>query len=402
MTVWIVSQFYHPEENATGYLLTRLAEGLAGQFGVKVLCTFPSDKRVRSVTPRDEVLHGVVIRRCFSTFFDKDNLIFRLLNALAICVSVFFALLRRLQAADHVLVVTNPPLLPFAASVAARIKRGRCSIIVHDVYPEAMVAVGVAGPSSLIVRFLDFVHRYLYRRVDRIVVLGRDMELLVARKTENGNKKIVRIPNGAEVGTIVPDDRTQNRLLNGLGLSSKFVVANVGNMGRTHGIENLFACTQLLSQDKTIHFLFVGNGAKKRWLEEEVRKTKAENITILPYDSRESQSVVNNACDVVIISFIAGMNGISVPSRMYNVMSAGKPIIAVAEQDSELALVIEEEGIGWLVPPDKPELIVEAIRRACADRGVLAGMGIRAREAAVRKYSFQKVIDSYRAMLLHG
>lgn len=102
-----------------------------------------------------------------------------------------------------------------------------------------------------------------------------------------------------------------------------------------------------------------------------------------------------NTCDVAVISFVSGMAGISVPSRMYNVMAAGKPLIALADENSELALVIKEEKIGWVVPPGDVDRFVAAIREARADPARLAEMGRRARLAVESKYSCEKAVNAY-------
>jgi colanic acid biosynthesis glycosyl transferase WcaI len=89
------------------------------------------------------------------------------------------------------------------------------------------------------------------------------------------------------------------------------------------------------------------------------------------------------------------MAGVSVPSRMYTLMAAGKPIIAVADEDSELALVVREEGIGWVVPPDRPELLIEVIRRIQSGPRVVGELGKRARRGAENKYPFNKILERY-------
>jgi colanic acid biosynthesis glycosyl transferase WcaI len=84
---------------------------------------------------------------------------------------------------------------------------------------------------------------------------------------------------------------------------------------------------------------------------------------------------------------------------MYNVMAAGKPILAIADPNSELAQVVREDDIGWVVTPDKPEEIVDAILAAKSDPSGLAAMGARARTAAEQKYRYDGSIASYRTLL---
>lgn len=403
---WVVSELYYPEETSTGYLLTRIAEGLARERPVGVICAQPTYSRRGSKAPARELRNGVEIERCPGTSFDKDNLVLRLLNAVTISGSIFVRSLRRFRSGERVLVVTNPPMLPFLVALACRIRGARCLLLIHDVYPEVLEATGIVRQGGLISRMVSRATERLYANVERIVVLGRDMERIAARRLRRmglanapPEARIAIIPNWADVGEIHPRPREENTLLRELGLEDRFVVQYAGNMGRTHGLETITAAAHELHEDIDVHFLFIGYGAKKRWLEAELRNRGLRNATVLPNQPRAEQERFLNACDLAIISFIPGMAGISVPSRMYNILAAGKPILAVTDADSELALLVEEEEVGWVVPPEQPEKLAAAVRaaRSCPER--LAEMSRRARRVAEGKYSFEVVSASYSRML---
>ena len=178
------------------------------------------------------------------------------------------------------------------------------------------------------------------------------------------------------------------------------MVQYVGNIGRTHNVELLVECAELLRDRDDIHFLFIGDGAKRRWLLESIKDRNLKNVIMKPFYPRNRQSDVHNACDIVVISFIPGMAGISVPSRMYNIMAAGKPIIGITDTTSELARVIQEEGIGWVIPSYHAQDVVKVIMAAQKENKELRTMGLRARKAAEEKYSFEKIIPLYRNLFI--
>ncbi len=397
--VYVVSELYYPEETSTGYFLTRIAEGLAQEHPVNVLCSQPtySARGIRS--PDREHRNGVDIQRCRGTTLNKDRLTPRLVNVVTISLSIFLHALSRFRPHDVVLVVTNPPALPFLVSLACWLRRATCLLLIHDVYPEVLVATGMLPSHSLGVRLISWFTTRLYRRVDRIIVLGRDMRDLVARKLGLDPEKIVIIPNWADVDEIRLAPNAQTRLSQALHLSEKFVLQYSGNMGRTHDLEILIECARKLHDRPDIHFLIIGWGAKRRWLEETVSVHQMSNVTLLANRPRDELADSLNACDVGMISFVHGMAGISVPSRMYNIMAAGKPIIAVADEDAELALVVKEEQIGWVVPPGDVDQLVAAILEAHGNPARLTEMGQRARQVAETKYSFERVIESYRSLI---
>lgn len=267
---------------------------------------------------------------------------------------------------------------------------------IEDVYPDAMFAAGLMKPGSVMARMAGWLTARLYRAAERVIVLGRDMEQLVSSRLKDRADHLVRIPNWAETGAITPECRASNLLLKELGFVDRFVVQYSGTMGRTHGLETVLEAAEKLSHRDDIRFLFIGSGAKKNVVDQAA--ARLPNVVVLPVRDRNQLSTSLNACDVSIISFIPGMAGVSVPSRMYNIFAAGKPVIAVADSHSELALVVEEDDLGWVVPPLDPSGIVNAILDAAAGADRLAAVSLRARQLAER-YSRERIIEQYLALL---
>lgn len=392
--MWILSELYHPEETSTGWIMTGIAEGLATRFEVKVLCSQPTYAARGTRAPTVEVRGGVEIRRCASSTLDKNRLALRALNVLSLSASIFYQALRRFRRRDLVLVVTNPPALPFLAAVAGWARGAPCVLLIHDVYPEALVAAGLLRRGGWGERLISRATRLLYRRMARVITLGRDMSALVAEKCPGVADRIVTITNWADSEMVHPRSRSGNGMLRELGLTEQFVLQWAGNMGRTHALEEVVAAAERC-RDSGVHFLFAGAGAKKPWLEAEVARRRLPNVTIVPNQPRASSEVFLNACDVALLAVVPGMAGVSVPSRMYNILASGKPMIAMADPSSEVARVIEEEGVGWVVPIGDVEGLVAAIRDARSDPSALAAMGRNARRAAERTYSLASVMAQY-------
>lgn len=395
--ICIITELYYPEETSTGHFLTKIAEGLAQHNNVSVICSQPTYSQRGIRAPRREVHKGVHIFRCWGGRLNKDFLPFRIVNFLTISFSLFLFSLIRFRPGDKVLVVTNPPLLPFLVTIATKIKRCTSILLVHDVYPEVLAAAGILRQESIIFKMIQAAAHWLYNRVTAIIVIGRDMANIAGTKCKD-RSKIHVITNWADLDIVKPNARPKNNVLKVHGLLDSFVVQYCGNMGRTHGVEYLVKSAEKLQADHSIHFLFIGSGARKSWLEREVAKLKLANITILPRCPREELAEHLNACDLAVISFVPGMRGVSVPSRMYNVMAAGKPILAVTDADSELAMVVVEEKIGWVVVPGEVDSLTLAIQGASSDPERLNAMGNRARQVAEEKYAFAEIIQQYRKL----
>ena len=392
--VWVVTELYYPEETSTGYLLTRIAEHLAASFPVSVLCSQPTYRSRGLRAPVTEVRNGARIRRCFGTTFDKNSLVGRVMNMLTITASIFFRALLDFRRGDVVMVVTNPPLLPFFTTLAAKLRGAKCIVLVHDVYPEVMVASGMTRPDSPVASIVGGMTRRLYRSVLRVIAIGRDMKRLAEAKLPPGDKRVVLIPNWADVDTVFPEDKSTNGILNSEGLQSKLVVQYAGNMGRSHDIESILSAADSPELPDDVFFLFLGDGKKRKLVEQAVR-SGLPRVRLLYSFPRERQREFLNACDLAIISFVPGMTGISVPSRMYNIFAAGKPILAIADSDSELALVIREHNLGWVLPPGSDQQLPALLKSIDRDRASLAEMGRRAREVAERYYAADVVLADY-------
>lgn len=394
--LWVVTELYYPEETSTGYYLTRIAEGLANDFDVKALCGQPTYSARGVVAPKHEIHKGVEIFRASGTTLDKNVIVFRLLNMVTLGVSVFINALRYFRKGDKILVVTNPPSMPFVVALAALIKGASYTLLIHDNYPEILIAAGKSTPESLLAKTVAFFNRWLYKYAAKIIVVGRDMHELLMRKTTGLDIPIVTIPNWAELESVAPSPRGENELLEELGLSDKFVLLYAGNLGYPNDLESIVECADSLRENEEVHFIFLGTGVKRKWLENRVRELELANVTILDPRPRSEQRVFLNGCDVGLVSLVKDMVGVSMPSRTYNILAAGRPILALTEEGSEVARVVQEEKVGWVVPPGDPESLKDTILEILASRENLPAMAEAARTSAVTKYTLENALDEYR------
>lgn len=397
--LWVITELYYPEETSTGYYLTRIAEGLSDDFDVKVLCGQPNYSARGIRAPKHEFYKGVEIFRAAGTTLDKNIIPLRIVNMLTLGTSVFVKALRHFRKGDHVLVVTTPPSMPFIAAIVSLFRGASYTLLIHDNYPEILVAVGKAKPESMFTATVNYCNRWLYKYAARIIVVGRDMRELIEKKTVGLDIPIATIPNWAELESVSPSPKFENLLLRELGLSDNFVFLYAGNMGHPNDLESIVTSAEKLLDRPEIHFIFLGTGVKRPWLDAEVAHRELRNITILDPKPRNEQQTFLNACDVAIVSLVARMTGVSMPSRTYNALAAGKPILALAERGSELARVIDDDHIGWIVSPGSPDELSAQILDIYENRDQLAEIGVRAANVARAKYSLETALDKYKTAL---
>lgn len=375
--LWVVSELYYPEQTSTGYFLTEIAEGLAADFDVRAVCGQPTYSSAGVVAPRREERNGVSIYRMRGTRFPKDRLFLRLLNVVTLSLATFWFLLFHIRAGDRVLAVTNPPSVPPLLALVLRLRRAKSVLLVHDVYPEALVAVGMTSPDSLLARTMSRVMKATFAAYDHVVVLGEDMARLIAGRRSVAGERMSIIPNWGDVDAIAAVDLSASELAGELNARDKTIIQYSGNIGRTHDIELVLDAARQLDKREDILFLFAGEGGKMPVVEAAARE--AGNIVVLPRQPAEKLADLLSCATATIIALPPGMTGISVPSRMYNIMAAGRPIISVGAEDSTLSATVRADDAGWYCPANAVALrtLIEEIatpegRRAASVKGANA------------------------------
>lgn len=397
--LWVVSEVYYPELTSTGYYLTAIAEGLADSFDVKALCGQPNYSSRGVKAPKRELHNGVEIYRASGTRLNKNNIILKLVNMLTLSLSMLFHSVSKFRRGDRILVVTTPPTMPFLIAAASLLRGSPYTLLIHDAYPEVMAAVGTVKRNSFFYRTIDYFNRWLYKHARKIIVVGRDMKKLISKKSSGLNISIDYIPNWAEIDDVKPRQRSENSLIAELGIENKLIVLHAGNIGYPTDVDTLIDVMKTLNGDDRFHFVFIGSGVKRHLLENAIDKFDLINLSLLDPRPRGEQIDFLNACDVGLVSLVKDMYGAAMPSKTYNIMAAGKPVLALTDEGSELALVIDESRIGWHLEPGDANALRATLDEICERRSELRSIGNRAREAAERDYSLSTAIARYREAL---
>ena len=397
--LWVVSEVYYPELTSTGYYLTAIAEGLADSFDVKALCGQPNYSSRGVKAPKRELHNGVEIYRASGTRLNKNNIVLKLVNMLTLSLSMLFHSVSKFRRGDRILVVTTPPTMPFLIAAASLLRGSPYTLLIHDAYPEVMAAVGTVKRNSFFYRTIDYFNRWLYKHARKIIVVGRDMKKLISKKSSGLNISIDYIPNWAEIDDVKPRQRSENLLITELGIENKLIVLHAGNIGYPTDVDTLIDVMKTLNGDDRFHFVFIGSGVKRHLLENAIDKFDLINLSLLDPRPRGEQIDFLNACDIGLVSLVKDMYGAAMPSKTYNIMAAGKPVLALTDEGSELALVIDESRIGWHLEPGDANALRATLDEICERRSELWSIGNRAREAAERDYSLSTAIARYREAL---
>ena len=181
-------------------------------------------------------------------------------------------------------------------------------------------------------------------------------------------------------------------------MQDRFVFQFAGNLGYAQGIDNLLEAIGLIKNDN-IHFLFIGDGAKAGDIVSYMKKGTHKNVSLLGFQDRANQNDFLNACDIGIVTLSDGMYGLGVPSKSYNIMASGKPMLFIGDRQSEIALCIEEYSLGWVVEPDNPKMLARMIEHIYSNRTCLSAMQNNAKTVADTVFAKERILEKYYRLL---
>jgi glycosyltransferase involved in cell wall biosynthesis len=171
------------------------------------------------------------------------------------------------------------------------------------------------------------------------------------------------------------------------GLEDKFVVCYSGNMGRVHEFDTILDAAQsLASKAEVIEFLFIGGGAQRRMIEDEVRRRALPNVQFRPYQDRAALSFILGVGDVHLVSQRPEVEGYVFPSKLYGILAAGRPVMFIGDPQGEISALVEHEGIGIAVRQGDAAGLAEQLLRLAGDAALREAMGARARALLCERY----------------
>lgn len=404
--VFVINYFY-PDYASTGQLLTELCLHIQHDFQITVIAAQPQEEIERNKKSErfsKDRLENIDIIRIRLPKQDKRNKWSRLRY---IAAYFFYAILLVLKQKDVQILYTisTPPILGgLIGTIGKFFKRTKHIYNIQDFNPEQAEAVSYMKNKSVYraAKWLDTIN---CKYADHIITVGHDMqETLYKRFANQAITDCTVINNWTDEQEIVPltkDHFKVQEFIRGNGWENKFIIMYSGNMGLYYDLENLIKITSDFSNHDDIVFAFIGDGAVKDVMETYVQQNQLNNVFFLPFQPKAEIKYTLNAADVHLVVNQKGIKGVSVPSKIYGVMAAGKPILGVLEKGSEACLLIENSGCGIVVEPQDYSKVVEELKSLYnLDRHLLTNKGIQGREYLEQYLRKEQSLDKYRSLLI--
>lgn len=379
MRVLLLNLYYPPDTSATAKMAHTVVDALSVKHNMTVLCGRPSydpaERRAWRLF-RSEPGGQVRIIRTGSTDFPRIDMKKRVLNYLSYAaLAVPRALFVR---CDAVLAMTDPPFQGIVGAFVAMLKGKPYIYNIRDMYPDMAVGGSIVRP-GLFTRIWEKLHHWALCRATRVIVLGDDMRARIIAKGVDASRVVI-VRDGAEtlppnIALPTPDPEVV-RAIRG---NFSFVLLHAGNLGFYGAWNTLITAARKLASDG-VGLVFVGDGAQRAQIE--AAAAGSGNIRFLDFFPAKKIPSVLAAADAHVITVKRGLEGVVVPSKMYGILAAGKPIVAVAPEETDTVLLGVQRGFAVAADPDKPAELVSAVRALVNDAQKMKTMSEAARAAA--------------------
>lgn len=401
MRVLVLTNYFPPEIGGAAHLLYELAESFVQRgHEVTVVTGFPR-YNVRATPSRyqrglvmQEEIAGIRVLRIRVPAVPRTSLVLRGVEHLLAPTVLFAGALTR---GRHDVVFTYSPPLPFgvAACVLGFLHRRPAVVSVQDLFPKEAVMLGLLKSRPLI-RLFEALERFVYRRASRIVVHSPANRAHVLAHGGHPERTVV-VSNWADTERIRPRER-ENGLRRRLGLTGRFVVSYAGTMGWCQDMTVVLEAARRLRAVPDVVFLLVGDGPDKPRAEERARALGLTNVVFLPTQDLDTYVEILAASDVSLINLNKNLKTPVVPSKLLNIMAAGRPVVASLPLDGDAPKIIAAAGCGVCVDAGDAVGLTEAIRTLYGDRDLARHMGQNGRTYAEREFSRAACVARFEAL----
>jgi glycosyltransferase involved in cell wall biosynthesis len=380
--ILLLNEYFPPDTSATAKCAAQVAEALSVNHRVTVLAGRPSydpAERHPRYLLRREVRGNLAVERVGSTAYPRFQMRRRVSNYLTY---LSLAIPRALSiSSDVVLAMTDPPVEGIAGALVARLSGRPFVYNIRDLYPDMAVGGSIVRPGSFTARW-EAMHRWALRHAARVIVLGDDMRDRIVAKGIDPARVVV-----SRDGIMIPDTvpSVENSVAREIRGDFRFVLVHAGNLGFYGAWQTLISAVRML-ETEGVGLVFIGEGAMRPQVEAMAEGCSA--IRFLPFFPASEVPLVLSSGDMHVVTVKRGLEGVVVPSKLYPTLAAGRPVLGVAPEESDVVRVIRRTGCGIAANPDDPASVVEAIRSALRDPEQLQTMARQAREIA---FSYDRV-----------
>ncbi len=404
MKILVLIQYWYPYESALQPIYGAIFEDLISKgYEITILTSFPHYRKGRNEDWREYrwkfretgLWNGATVIRTFvfAPRFSSAKLgvLMRALTFVSFYLSSFVAALM-LPKHDLIFVSSAPPLIgAVSAGMLGRLRGTPYVFNVQDIFPDNAVRAGIIK-NPFLIRFLDKLEKFVYRRASHITVLSETMKAWVSSR--GGGEKVSVVPNFCDTDFVRPVSK-YNEFSVRHGFDRRFVVMFAGNIGLVQSVEHIISAAEILRGYQDIVFVFVGAGENRHGMEELAKNKALPNVLFIDRQPFSEMPNIWGSADIGLVTLLRGIAQSAVPSKTFGIMAAGRPVLAMVDEGSEAWDIVDRAQCGICVPPESPRLLAEAVLRLYKDPEERKKMGASAREYVVANYHRSVISGKY-------
>ena len=392
----LISQIFYPDQVSTANLFTGLCSLLVEEnIEVEVWSAHPSYTNFKR-QPKRILYKGVNIIYLPSTNFDKSTIAGRSVNIITFIISASLKLLFSKEKTP-VWALTNPPFLGILLSQICSLKKRKFIYILLDIFPEGLVRLRKVSGQNTFIKLWQRLFVLTLKKSEVIIVIGRDTEQFVVNICQECKDRIEYIPHWQDDNLIFPVDFDKNNFVIERGLKESFVVQYSGNIGIWNEVRTMGRAVK--KNIENVFFIFVGGGIRKPELLSEFEIKDQKNVLMLPFQDNIDFNNIMAVSHVHLVTLQQGLEGMAVPCKIYGILAAGRPVIALVPEHSEIAYLVREENCGLVVDPDDLDGLINAISFLKDNDDIRRQMGKNGRKAFEKKYTTRIAAKAYKKIL---
>ena len=350
-----------------------------------------------------EEYKGMKVIRVRVPEFQKSNKISRIKNLVSYFLNALLATFK-IEKQDYIFTISQPPILGGVLGVLGKwIKGGKLIYNIQDFNPEQTMAVGYSK-NKLLLNLVMAVDKFSCKASDKVIVVGRDMQETLRNRFNNKKvPKNVFINNWINEKDIYPLEQNHPKIINfkeKYNLNDKFIIMYSGNIGLYYDLENIIKVIGEFKDREDVVFAFVGDGTVKDKVEAYVNENNLNNVTFIPYQDKADLIYSLNAADIHWVVNAKGIKGVSVPSKLYGVMAAGKPVLGVLDEGSEARLIVEESNCGVCIEPGSYKEIKNKINYILENKQKIKSLGQKGRIYLEQNLTKDVSINKYKEQIM--
>jgi colanic acid biosynthesis glycosyl transferase WcaI len=394
MKISIHTMYFLPDFGSAPILMDELARHLAGRgHEVEIVTTFPRtpDPGFRGLAYSRRRASGFVVKRFWTPRTPGP-----LGRLTAWNIYTAGAVLNLLwPAKSDVLFLRTPPLqLGVPAFAAKRLRAARILLNVQDIHPDLAIESGILkNPAGI--RFSRSLEKWVYGLADRVVVISDGFRRNLLAKGVPGPKMSV-IPNWVDTDFLRPLAK-DNPVSRKYGLDSKFVLMYSGtiSISSDQALAKVLDAARILAAERDIIFAIAGEGLRKGALRARAAALGLRNVVFLPFQPYRDLPELLASADVLLVPLDGEKSELSVPSKLYNFMAAGRPVLGLARPGSEVAAILEERQSGVAVSPGDAAEIADAVRALKGSSERRRALAANGRAYVVERFAKDKILRAY-------